>query len=188
MPCVGPTSVYKTTVYKTTVYQTTEYNVAARKLAEPCPQWRGFRNLGDSHDFRLLSRAGRPSQQPRQMLLKTSLIRCSRASSSACSSSHSGVPRFGHGLVDRPVEPVMSPAWVGTGGVMSPALVGTGGGLLGVAAAGSGDTSWLTRSGCWTSVAIASCRDAQPHRLAPIPINRRAVSNRIIEPTIRWAH
>ena len=110
------------------------------------------------------------------MLLNTSLIRCSRASSSACNSSHSGVPRFGHGLVDRAVEPVMSPA-----------LVGTAGCVLGVGTPGSGDTLWLTRCGRSASAAIASCRDAQPQRLAPIPINRRAVSNRIIGHTIRRA-
>jgi hypothetical protein len=124
----------------------------------------------------LLMRAARNNQQPRQMLLNTSLIRCSLASSSACSWSNSGVPRFGHGLVDRATEPVMSTASERAAGC-----------TLAVATAGSGETSCLTRCGCWDSARGASGRDAQPPRLAPIPINKRAVPNRIIRPTIRRA-
>ncbi len=115
------------------------------------------------------SRKAAANQQPRQMLLMTSWIRCSRASSSACSCFHSGVSRFGHGLISwgRAIEAVMSSAEAA-------------GCVVRVAIAGSDDTSCSPRCGCWISARIATCLDAQPQRLAPIPINRRALPNRII--------
>jgi hypothetical protein len=81
------------------------------------------------------------------------------------------VPRFGHGLIalTRVIEAVMSSA-------------GAAGWIDRLAMADSGGTLRAPSCGCRESAWITTGLDAQPQRLAPIPINKRALPNRIIGP------
>src|SRR5262249_43172774 len=76
---------------------------------------------------------------------------------------------FGHGLMSLgwAIEAVISSA-------------GTAGCFVCVAMAGSGNTPCSPCCGCWNSARIAAFRGAQPYRLPPPPISKRALPNRTI--------
>jgi len=133
------------------VHNVSPHNIGTASLTTTVPAQRGFREMALMGLTTLASMKAAANQQSRQMLLMTSLIRCSRASSSACSCFHSGVSRFGHGLIswDRAIEAVMSSAVAA-------------GCFVRLAMAGSDDTSCSPRCGCWISARIATCLDAQP--------------------------